>query len=209
MLLLFILTLQVFPKGSPLIPDFSQAILNLTDGEKIMNIQDKWIKNETNCKDTEKFYSNSLGLGSFWILFLIVGVVSMFALLIFTISFFQKHKQVLVSTDSRVSKWKTIRTMFKIFNEKEPISRTFESSGRDEARTVGAPDNEVIASPNNNWPESPFSYTSNQTDAISVQQETPPHDQASPRISFQVPTFELAFTNQKMYANPETAQERV
>ncbi|KAL6199375.1 hypothetical protein ACLB2K_029159 [Fragaria x ananassa] len=159
----------VFPKGSPLIPDFSQAILNLTDGEKIMNIEDKWIKNETNCKDTEKFYSNSLGLESFWILFLIVGVVSMFALLIFTISFFQKHKQVLVSTDSRVSKWKTIRTMFKIFNEKEPISRTFESSGRDEARTVGAPDNEVIASPNNNWPESPFSYTSNQTDAISVQ----------------------------------------
>nr|XP_011462099.1 PREDICTED: glutamate receptor 2.2-like [Fragaria vesca subsp. vesca] len=196
--------LFVFPKGSPLIPDFSQAILNLTDGEKIMNIQDKWIKNETNCNDTEKFYSNSLGLESFWILFLIVGVVSMFALLLFTISFFQKHKQVLVSTDSRVSKWKMIRTMFKIFNEKEPSSRTFESSGRDEARTIGAPDNEVIASPNNNWPESSFSYTSNQTDATSVQQETPSHDQASPHISFQVPTIELAFTNQKMYANPET-----
>ncbi|XP_024199330.1 glutamate receptor 2.8 isoform X1 [Rosa chinensis] len=200
----------IFPKGSPLIPDVSQAILNLTEGEKIMNIEDEWMKKENNCKDpsTEKFYSNSLGLESFWGLFLIAGVASVFALLIFATSFLHKHKQVLMSSDSRASKWKRIRTIFKIFNEKELSSHTLKSS-RHEARIAGAPDHEVNASPNNNWPESPFSYT-NQTDATSVfygEQETPSHGQASPEI---VPTFELAaFTNQEMHATPEIAQERV
>ncbi|PRQ30094.1 putative periplasmic binding protein-like I [Rosa chinensis] len=201
--------LFVFPKGSPLIPDVSQAILNLTEGEKIMNIEDKWIK-ENSCKDssTEKFYSSSLGLESFWVLFLIAGVASIIALLIFAASFIHKHKQVLMSTDSRASKWKRIRTMFKIFNEKELSSRTYKSSSKHEARIAGAPDDEVNASPNDNWPKSPFSHT-NQTDGTSVfyrQQETPSHDPVSPEI---VPTVELAFTNQEMHAIPETTQERV
>lgn len=203
--------LQVFPKGSPLILDVSQAILNLTEGEQIMNIEDEWIQTENNCKDpnTEKLYSSSLGLESFWILFLIAGVASILALLIFATSFLHKHKQLLMSSDSRASKWNRMRTMFKIFNEKEVGSQTSKSSRHDEAaRIAGAPDHEVIASPNlANWPESPFSYTNYQTDATSVsygEQETSSHGQASPD-----PTVELAFTNSEMDATPETAQERV
>ncbi|XP_050368066.1 glutamate receptor 2.8-like [Argentina anserina] len=197
----------VFPKGSPLIPDVSQAILRLTEEETITKLEDKWIRKENNCKDpgTEKLHSSSLGLESFWILFLIAGIASILALLIFAASFLHKHKQVLMSSDSIDSKWKRTKTIFKIFDDKEVGSHTFKSSRHNEARITGAADHDVIASPNNNWPESPFSYT-NQTDATSSfcgDQETSSHGQASPEI---VPTVELAFTDQEMQATPHIAQ---
>ncbi|KAL6196321.1 hypothetical protein ACLB2K_031936 [Fragaria x ananassa] len=175
----------VFPIGSPLIPDVSQAILNLTEGEKIMNIEEKWFKKENNCKNsgTDKLYSSSLGLESFWILFLIAGVASILALLIFAASFLHKYKKVLTTSDSSASKWKRIRTMLKIFNDKE------RNRSNTEEKVVVAPDDEVNASPSNN-----FSYTNQQTSVTSVfyvERETPSRNQASPEI---IPTFKRAFT---------------
>ncbi|KAK2630924.1 hypothetical protein EUGRSUZ_L03706, partial [Eucalyptus grandis] len=69
----------VFPKGSPLVPDISRAILTVTEGP-MTRIENAWFTSETNCLDSS---SNSLGLDSFWGLFLIAGVVAVLALLIF------------------------------------------------------------------------------------------------------------------------------
>uniref|UniRef100_A0A803NFK1 Ionotropic glutamate receptor C-terminal domain-containing protein n=1 Tax=Cannabis sativa TaxID=3483 RepID=A0A803NFK1_CANSA len=55
-----------FPKGSPLVPDISRAILKVTEGKKMKDLEEAWFKKDTNCM----FSSNSLGLESFWGLFL-------------------------------------------------------------------------------------------------------------------------------------------
>ncbi|XP_004295826.1 PREDICTED: glutamate receptor 2.9-like [Fragaria vesca subsp. vesca] len=109
-----------FPKHSPLLSDITQAILNMTDEEMLTKIEDKWIKKDSNCKIVTGYHSDSaLGLESFSGLFLITGIASMFALITFVTSFFYEHKHVLMAPNSGTSKWKRIRAMFKIFNEKK------------------------------------------------------------------------------------------
>ncbi|EOY20467.1 Glutamate receptor, partial [Theobroma cacao] len=79
----------VFPRGSPLVADVSRAILNVTQGEKMNQIEQAWFKKESSCFDTNTLVShNSLGVESFWGLFLIAGVTSISALIIFAAMFF-------------------------------------------------------------------------------------------------------------------------
>ncbi|KAM5585569.1 glutamate receptor 2.8 [Rosa sericea] len=181
-----------FPKNSPLVSDITQAILNLTDDGLMGMIEDKWIKKDSNCKDSDgNFSSSALGLDSFWGLFLIAGIASIFALIISVTSFLYEHKHVLMPPDSGTSKLKRIRTMFEIFNEKKLSSHTFRSSRHSDSG-VGAQVHEVKAlSPNNNWPESPQSCI-NHADTVSVSSR----GQASPETN---PTLELAITVQETH----------
>lgn len=200
------LNLQVFPKHSPLVPDLSQAVLNVTEGEKIMSIENKWFSQDSKCEDNStnpRVSSNSLGLESFWGLFLIAGMASILALMIFLASFMYTHRHVLKQSDSRASKWRRVRAMFEIFNAKDVSSHTFKSSQqRDGISAVG---DEVKALPNSNWPESPFSYLDH-TDKDFVlfegQQTSSTTSHASPEI---VPKIELdIITVQEMHATPVT-----
>ncbi|CAL8090470.1 unnamed protein product [Prunus armeniaca] len=172
-----------FPKLSPLIPDLSQAVLNVTQGEVIMNIENKWYSVEKNCVDNSnpRVASYSLGLASFWGLFLIAGVASILALIICAASFLHKHRHILMHPDdSRASGWRRIRAMFKMFNEKELSSCMFKSpQHRDGIAGAGGEVN-AAASPNNNWPESQGSYISNHADF--AEQATPSNGQVSPEI---------------------------
>ncbi|PRQ24215.1 putative ionotropic glutamate receptor [Rosa chinensis] len=120
----------VFPKRSPLVPDVSRAVLNVTEGEVIMNLENKWFNRETSCQDLNmpKLSSNSLGLDSFRGLFIIFGVASILALIIFVASFLYKHRHVLVHSDSTACKWRRIQDMLKKFNEKDFDSHTFKGS---------------------------------------------------------------------------------
>ncbi|XP_024167324.2 glutamate receptor 2.8 [Rosa chinensis] len=174
----------VFPKRSPLIPDISHAVLSVTEGEKILDFENKWFKKDSNCEDLSapKVSSYSLGLESFWGLFLVAGVASIIALVIFFASFTYRHRHILVHPDSRASTWGRIRVMFKIFNEKDLDCHTFKSS---------PPHDSVKASPNN-FPESPLSYNTNQTDRNLVffgEQQTPSTGQASPEVNFEELSF--------------------
>ncbi|XP_024164144.1 glutamate receptor 2.8 [Rosa chinensis] len=112
----------VFPKGSPLVADMSSAILNVTEGKKIMKIEANWIKKESNCQGSSSSNisgPNSLGLNSFWGLFLVAGIVSVFSLIIFFTSFIYKHKHVLMSPDSTASTWRRIRAIFETFDDRD------------------------------------------------------------------------------------------
>ncbi|KAJ4745076.1 glutamate receptor 2.2 [Rhynchospora pubera] len=75
-----------FPKGSPLVLEISRAILNITDGDDIIQLEKKWIGDET-CLNNGgiSVESNSLNFLSFWGLFLISGAISTICLLIFAI----------------------------------------------------------------------------------------------------------------------------
>ncbi|KAH9798632.1 glutamate receptor 2.7 [Citrus sinensis] len=57
----------VFPLHSPLVHDVSKAILNVTEGDKMKEIEDAWFKKHSSCPDASTVVSSrSLGLNSFW-----------------------------------------------------------------------------------------------------------------------------------------------
>jgi hypothetical protein len=64
----------------------SNAILNITDGDDIIKIKNKWIKEE-NCQDNGDLDLNSKGLNfrSFWQLFAFNGAVCTVSLIIFVL----------------------------------------------------------------------------------------------------------------------------
>ncbi|KAL1552576.1 glutamate receptor 2.2-like isoform X2 [Salvia divinorum] len=73
-----------FPIGSPLVKDVSRAILNVTEGRKIVEMEKKWLGVVNKCLDSDELATpNNLGLGSFWGLFLIAGVAAVIVLIIY------------------------------------------------------------------------------------------------------------------------------
>ncbi|KAK2986062.1 hypothetical protein RJ640_011503 [Escallonia rubra] len=94
----------VFPKGSPLVPDVSTAVLSVTEGDKMVQIQKAWFGERTNCPDdaSASLASSSLSLNSFWGLFLIVGVASSIALIIFTSTLVFEHRHTLMHFVSEI-----------------------------------------------------------------------------------------------------------
>ncbi|XVE97289.1 hypothetical protein REPUB_Repub03eG0006900 [Reevesia pubescens] len=186
----------VFPKDSPLVADISRAILNVTQGDKMEQIQNTWFKNEIVCPDFDpSVSSNSLGLESFSGLFLIAGIASISALIIFAAMFLYEQRQVLFQFHSETSLWRRVRIMSRIFDEKDQSSHTFRKSEvRDACSSCSVHSIGVVgSSPNSNCPPTPSSL-SNQTDSsdfvffveqgrISGHGELTPKGSASPERS--------------------------
>ncbi|XVE80459.1 hypothetical protein DITRI_Ditri14bG0141300 [Diplodiscus trichospermus] len=115
----------VFPIGSPLVADVSRAILNVTQGEKMKQIEDAWFNKES-CPDPNTLVSsNSLGVESFWGLFLIAGVASILALLIFATMFLYEQRHVLLRFNSETPILRRILIMLRIFIQRDLNSHTF------------------------------------------------------------------------------------
>ncbi|GLT47948.1 hypothetical protein SLA2020_216010 [Shorea laevis] len=155
----------VFPEGSPLVADVSKAILNVTESDKMREIENKWLKKH--CPDSSTLVSsNRLDLGSFWGLFLIAGVAAALALIIFVADFLYKQRDVL--RGSEVSAWKRILRVLRNFDQKDPSSHTFRQNELTEGRRIdniemmGA----VEASPETNCPH--CASNTSQTDLSSV-----------------------------------------
>ncbi|XP_007011642.2 PREDICTED: glutamate receptor 2.7 [Theobroma cacao] len=155
-----------FPKGSPLVADVSRAILNVTQSDKMEQIENFWLKKGTVCPDVDpSVSSSSLGLESFWGLFLIAGTASMSALIIYSLMFLHEQRHVLFQFHD-TSVWRRIRIISRIFDQKDLSSHTFRKSEvRDASSTHSVHSIGVVgSSPNTNCPPSPSSYSS-QTDA--------------------------------------------
>ncbi|KAL6985115.1 hypothetical protein U1Q18_018492 [Sarracenia purpurea var. burkii] len=119
----------VFPVGSPFVRDVSRAVLNVTEGDKMVEIEKAWF-GQTNCPDSTTAVSSnshSLGLESFWGLFLIAFVASFSALLISTAVFLHNHKHIFVS-DSKSSFTARIAKLAHHFDNKDLSSHTFRRS---------------------------------------------------------------------------------
>ncbi|KAJ8758621.1 hypothetical protein K2173_000342 [Erythroxylum novogranatense] len=107
----------VFPRGSPLVSDVSRAILNVTEGETMKKIEEKWFGKEASCPDpSTSISSNSLGIESFWGLFLITGVVSFLALLIYLIMFIYEQWDIIMSPDSRSLRQRAVELFWNFYN---------------------------------------------------------------------------------------------
>ncbi|XP_062022460.1 glutamate receptor 2.7-like [Rosa rugosa] len=167
----------VFPKRSPLLPDVSQAVLNVTGGEKIMNIENKWFKKDSNCQDfsNPKFSSNRLDFKNFRVLFFITWVASGVALILYLVRFSYKYRDV---WNSETSTLRRIGAMLGKFYEIDP------------SRSNQRADVVLTASTNLNGTESPeLGQNWNQTNTNSVfssdseEQRAPSTDRASPEIA--------------------------
>nr|GEX74496.1 glutamate receptor 2.8-like [Tanacetum cinerariifolium] len=108
-----------FPKGSPLVPLVSKAVLQVTE-EKLSNISDKWFKQEEYCSETV-MKSGRLSLDSFRGLFLIAGLSSTSALIISVFTFLYENREVLLS---EVSIQEKLSAIAKAFDEEKDIKTT-------------------------------------------------------------------------------------
>nr|ABW74562.1 glutamate receptor 1 [Boechera divaricarpa] len=118
----------VFPKNSPLTGDVSRAILNVTQGDEMKPIENKWFGNQSNCPDPDTtLSSHGLTLSSFWGLFLIAGLASFLALLVFVANFLYEHRHTLFG-DSEISFSKKLTFLLRNFDEKDRKSHMFKES---------------------------------------------------------------------------------
>ncbi|KAI3468398.1 hypothetical protein Pfo_025061 [Paulownia fortunei] len=116
----------VFPIGSRLVPDVSRAILNITEGEKMVEIEKKWLGDKSKCADsTNLFSSNSLGLESFWGLFMIVGIAAVSAFTIHVIRFLHEHWHVIVDSSSESTIVSKIIDLLQRFDNRDLSAHTF------------------------------------------------------------------------------------
>uniref|UniRef100_A0A2N9F0M2 Glutamate receptor n=1 Tax=Fagus sylvatica TaxID=28930 RepID=A0A2N9F0M2_FAGSY len=207
-----------FPIGSPLVSDVSRAILNVTEGEKMKQIEKAWLGEQTNCPDSStQVSSGGLSLASFWGLFLIAGSASLSALIISVSMFLYKERhKILVRFDSERSIWRRVRHTFRIFDGKDLSSHTFRKrapqdiSGIDSVHAIGASDH---ASPNNNFPPSPSSCSVQIEPQFAFSNSgTPPREYCHPNPNSH--SFQLAqaielidHTNQEEPRIPEIAHE--
>ncbi|XP_068313004.1 glutamate receptor 2.9-like [Pyrus communis] len=135
----------VFPIGSPLARDVSRAILNVTEGHKMKEIEKMLFNNQSSCADPNSVVSpNSLSLESFWGLFLIAGVASTLALLIFAAMFLYEHKGIFSQLDPEASLWRKFCVMLRIYDKKDLNSFTFKK-GELKGNTIFPPSPSVYS----------------------------------------------------------------
>ncbi|CAI9772308.1 unnamed protein product [Fraxinus pennsylvanica] len=154
----------VFPIGSPLVPDVSRAILNVTESEKMVEIERTWFGEKTKCPDSStSLSSNSIGLECFWGLFLIAGIAAVSALIIYIIMFLREHWNVLRHSDPNSSMRSKLLELFRRFDNKDLSSHTFRNTGLRE-RNIWDGDcmerREKVSS-HGNCPQTPQNFSSN------------------------------------------------
>eukprot|EP00261_Vitis_vinifera_P033910 XP_019075153.1 PREDICTED: glutamate receptor 2.8-like isoform X2 [Vitis vinifera] len=119
----------VFRKGSPLVADVSRKVLSVTEGAKLLEFEKAWFGQTTSCPElTSSVSSNSIGLNSFWGLFLIAGVASFVALVACITTFLYENRNALINLNPPSSLWRKIKAMATRFDDKDPRSHTFRKS---------------------------------------------------------------------------------
>lgn len=125
-------------------------------------LENAWFK-EVSCQDSYAniSFSNSLGLESFWGLFLIAGVASLLALLIFVVSFLHQHKHIWLNNDQSASIWRIIRVLARIFDQRDVDCHIFKKRGNENGnispRDVDLEADESETSPGRDCAPSPSS----------------------------------------------------
>lgn len=117
----------VFQKGSPLVADVSRAIISVTEGKKISEIDPK-------CRDSRSSAgSNSVSLKSFEGLFAITGSVTATCLAVFLILYLYKNKLFLrrIFANSSSTTWSKICAVCRHFDNKDLSSFPFSRSTHD------------------------------------------------------------------------------
>ncbi|XP_009773887.1 glutamate receptor 2.7-like isoform X2 [Nicotiana sylvestris] len=190
-----------FPMGSPLVPDVSRAVLSVTESEKMVQIEKAWFGKYTCSNSSASPSSNSLGLDSFWGLFVIAVVAATLALLIFLTTFMHEHWHIM--RQSNLPFHERIRILARNFDRKDYSSHTFKNSElRDAVGVLGHMDCpqsphdnlSMFASPQTNEPPSPSisSHTEQIFHLPGEEGGTPPSHEENVAVSTQESVIGLA-----------------
>lgn len=149
-----------------------------------MKIEKTWFGQQTSCPNssTTSVSSNSLGLDSFWGLFLIAAIASSLALTIFTAMFLYEHRQVLMHFDPKASLRRKVAVMVKHFDEKDLSCHTFRKSSDqlpDRSEIINGMD-AVEASPTTTTSPSSISNHIDRSFGFYGEQGTPSVENGSP-----------------------------
>ncbi|XP_065010062.1 glutamate receptor 2.8-like [Musa acuminata AAA Group] len=125
-----------FPKGSPLVPDVSRAILNVTETNKTKDLENMLYGN-TSCPDKDPDMTSSrLTFNSFWGLFLISGATSFSALILHLVFFLYEHRHGL--QDGR---WRSIlgwlATLAKLYSQTDSCADAPEKAKPQDGTATG------------------------------------------------------------------------
>ncbi|KAJ0984981.1 hypothetical protein J5N97_003337 [Dioscorea zingiberensis] len=124
-----------FPIGSPMVPDLSRAILNISECEKMDNIT--YVDVDEDCfvqKDSS--YSSRITFRSFCGLFLITGVTSILAFLIHLAMFLHLHWGTVLYSDSGLSCPEEFVLLKKIYDKLDLSSDAFKEKEEQEMGMV-------------------------------------------------------------------------
>ncbi|KAD1306628.1 hypothetical protein E3N88_43033 [Mikania micrantha] len=126
-----------FPKGSPMVRDVSRAVLQVTE-EQMLNISNQWFGDTTSCdqQNGAKVNSDQLRLDSFKGLFLIAGLSSTSALLVFFFRFLHQNREILVSQDSIGQKLAAIVKTFDVFKDDDGSRKSNPDEAVDEFNNI-------------------------------------------------------------------------
>lgn len=169
-----------FPLGSPLVPYISRAILNVTqDKDKMEEIERRNFGGETTCLDQAAMVpSGGLGLPSFGGLFIITGVASMSALLIYVTKFLYIHWPASNTVDQERSFYMRVLELAKHFDKEDPSAHHLNGAG---TRVHPVPSAEIVgASPDSDDARSHSRTSSEGSGDIIGDQD---HDNHTPRSS--------------------------
>ncbi|CAN6539668.1 unnamed protein product [Malus baccata var. baccata] len=150
----------VFQKGSLLTRDFSTAITKVRKGGKKEAIEEKWFKKNESCSNSNTAESsNTLSLDSFRGLFIVAGVASSLAILIFTAMFLYEHSHILTRADTEASFWTRIHEILRVYYGKDltsDISRksTLQDSDHGIAATESPPNSSCPPRSSSSSPDS-------------------------------------------------------
>ncbi|XP_038979032.1 glutamate receptor 2.7-like [Phoenix dactylifera] len=169
----------VFPKGSPLVPDVSRAILNVTESAKMNEIERELYRNGS-CSDQRDttITSDSLTFNSFWGLFLITGVATLCALVLHLGSFLYEHRNILRTCDSENSVRQKFALLAKLYDQADPSLHGPKKTGTGDEQVIS----DVVPSLHNSELQSPSSISNYEHGYFGPEDDTgtPPEEPGTP-----------------------------
>lgn len=130
----------------------------------MIEIEKTWFRDETKCPDSSAlFSSNSLGLESFWGLFLIVGIAAVSAFIIYVIKFLYQNWHVKDQCDPESTTRSKTLELLRRFNNKDLSSHTFKNIEQSERDNSCGCDcmKRVMESSNEHFQSSPSTFSQN------------------------------------------------
>ncbi|KAL5729980.1 hypothetical protein ACHQM5_002864 [Ranunculus cassubicifolius] len=152
----------VFPKGSPMSRDFSEAFLYMSECGTLNNLTKKWLASSSSDSNAEESMGNqSLGLSYFWLLFVVTGGTSTCMLVLYIILLCTRfRRRTLPPVDNDNSVWIGIRRLGTYYNNYTPHERnqnqdTHRSSGIGEMMPSDGESSQEYITPRTNWQPNP------------------------------------------------------
>ncbi|KAL4033824.1 hypothetical protein IC575_006938 [Cucumis melo] len=104
-----------FPIGSPLVPDISRAILQVTESDRMREIENAWFQKPMDCSASKasELSSSRLSPISFWGLFMIISVVSFVSCISYIGKFLYDERLVWLNVNHTI--WARISRLFLMF----------------------------------------------------------------------------------------------